>query len=89
MSAEHGDWLIWSHEHAGFWGPRQHGYYKDALDAGLYDLDTAAQICQQAARGWNGVGSPPETMIPAAADLTAEARVASTAQILAGIEASA
>lgn len=59
------DWLIWSHEHAGWWRPFERGYTSDLAEAGRYIHPRAYQICCAANHydsAWAG-GVPPEVMI--------------------------
>lgn len=44
------EFLIWSHEHAGWWGPARHGYTLNLEAAGIYSWAEAREICEQA--GW-------------------------------------
>ena len=38
-------WLIWSIEHAAWWGPQERGYVPDPATAGRYSLKAARRIC--------------------------------------------
>jgi hypothetical protein len=56
-------WLIWSHEHGGWWRPFERGYTSDLAYAGRYLHPRAYQICREAnAYGWIN-GLPKEVMI--------------------------
>lgn len=37
-------WVIWSHEHRAWWGPKQRGYTEDLREAGRYTKAEAAEI---------------------------------------------
>lgn len=52
------NYLIWSHEHGGWWGPAERGYYKEISRAGVYSRQLAMKICQ-AANAYLPTGSPP------------------------------
>lgn len=45
------DYLIFSHEHAGWWGPGGCGYTSKLSGAGRYARSAALQICAQAIAG--------------------------------------
>lgn len=45
-------YLIWSHEHGGWWGPERCGYYQTVRNAGRYSRDEAMKVCHGA--GWRG-----------------------------------
>jgi hypothetical protein len=42
------DYLIWSIEHDGWWGPGESGYVKRVSEAGRYSRDRALAICANA-----------------------------------------
>lgn len=44
-------YLIWSHEHGGWWGPDRCGYPKRFSHAGRYTREQALQICVDAIPG--------------------------------------
>ena len=44
MNQDPRQFLIWSHEHGGWWGPNHRGYVQRAEDAGRYSLEEAANI---------------------------------------------
>jgi hypothetical protein len=46
-----GDYLIWSNEHGGWWGPGGWGYVLDWHHAGRYTRVDALTICHKALRG--------------------------------------
>lgn len=54
-------WLVWSNEHAAWWGPHRSGYYTDISAAGRYTYAQAMEIC-----GLRSPGSelPPELIQP-------------------------
>lgn len=56
-------YLIWSHEHRGWWRGNRTGYSANLWDAGLYDAAEAQEICEQASIGWHA-GLPPEVIVP-------------------------
>ena len=49
------DYVIWSHEHAGWWKPLGAGYTRLLDDAGLFSRERALDICQHALPGSRGV----------------------------------
>lgn len=53
------NWLIWSHEHQGYWPQSQCGYVP-LSKAGRFTLEQATAICEQ---GNYGMGSTPEESI--------------------------
>lgn len=55
-------YLIWSHEHAAWWGPMERGYMKDANEAGRYPRAVAIRICMNALRGSRD-GVPNEILV--------------------------
>jgi len=57
-------WLIWSHEHRGWWKPGGLGYTKVRGEAGRFSLGEAAQICAEANLTLTGPQFPDETMCP-------------------------
>jgi len=61
------DWLVWSTEHFGWWGPDRKGYYKSGNSAGRYTLQEALNICKACNAGHQpGLGKmPPEILHPA------------------------
>lgn len=44
-------YLIWSHEHAAWWGPAKSGYTTRLSDAGHYTHTEALHICAKAIPG--------------------------------------
>lgn len=44
-------YLIWSHEHGGWWGPGRAGYVRSISKAGRYSRDEALTICAEAIPG--------------------------------------
>lgn len=44
-------YLIWSHEHAAWWGPASNGYTRAVTQAGRYTYDDAMDICAAALPG--------------------------------------
>lgn len=46
-------YLIWSHEHQGWWGPARISYTTDVAAAGRYYKGQAEKIVQDAALGWH------------------------------------
>lgn len=42
------DYLIWSNEHQGWWGPGERGYKSGYSQAGRYSRERAMQICRDA-----------------------------------------
>jgi hypothetical protein len=38
-------YLVWSHEHGGWWGPGRNGYVQKVSDAGRYSRAQALEIC--------------------------------------------
>ena len=55
------EWLIWSHEHQGYWPPDRCGYVPFAK-AGRFSFDAALEIVKKASYGMTG--PPEETMMP-------------------------
>lgn len=54
-------YLIWSHEHGGWWGPDRCGYQKRFSQAGRYTREQALQICTEAMPGTTArMGALPE-----------------------------
>jgi len=45
------EYLIWSNEHAAWWGPDNRGYTKRVSEAGCYTHTEALRICASAMRG--------------------------------------
>lgn len=41
-------YLIWSHEHSGWWGPGERGYCPEFPEAGVYTRAEALRICARA-----------------------------------------
>lgn len=57
-------YLIWSHEHAAWWGPGGSGYTTNPLDAGHYSYVDAIAICVKAIPGTaDKLGALPELPI--------------------------
>ena len=42
------EYLIWSFEHNAWWKPNERGYTTNIAAAGVYSLDRASEICQNA-----------------------------------------
>ncbi len=57
-----GAWLIWSHEHTGYW-PRNQSGYVTLRDAGRFTLEEAVNILAEANQGMRN-GLPEETILP-------------------------
>ncbi len=57
-----GAWLIWSHEHNGYW-PRSQSGYVALRDAGRFTLEEAVNILAEANQGMRN-GLPEETILP-------------------------
>lgn len=53
-------YLIWSNEHAGWWGPGSGGYVQRIENAGRYSHDAAMLICCEAMLGRRGFDPLPE-----------------------------
>ena len=47
-----GLWLVWSHEHRGWWGPNHRGYVSTVAAAGRYTPQDAARIVAEAESGY-------------------------------------
>lgn len=65
------EWMIWSNEHAMWWGHNSCGYTQSVALAGRYSLAEAMEVCRRASRGrgvcWlNNMGddAPNEVMVP-------------------------
>lgn len=54
------EYLIWSHEHAAWWGPDRCGYFRDVARAGRYSRTEALTICAAARGGWRPGDAPNE-----------------------------
>lgn len=55
------DYLIWSHEHAAWWGPGGRGYVSAISEAGRYSRGGALQACVSAIAGTaDRLGALPE-----------------------------
>jgi hypothetical protein len=55
------EYLIWSHEHGGWWGPERCGYGQSISKAGRYSREEAIQICTRAIPGTSTyLGALPE-----------------------------
>lgn len=54
---------IWSNEHEGWWKPGGWGYTKDIEQAGTFTQEKAIEIIRQSRIGWDGQGTPPETIM--------------------------
>lgn len=54
-------WLIYSHEHKGYWKQDKRGYDKTGEDAGVFGLVEACDICKAANIG--NRGEPEESMV--------------------------
>ena len=53
-------YLIWSNEHKGWWGPQRQGYVARVEDAGVYNQVAALQISTDAIAGRRGNEPLPE-----------------------------
>lgn len=51
MSEQGDDYLVWSHEHNGWWRAGGAGYTRNPHEAGRYSRDKALRICANAAFG--------------------------------------
>lgn len=62
-------WLVWSHEHNGFWAPGRWGYTRFIEQAGRFSRDEAEAICRDAQpSSWRDRDTPdlpPEICFPA------------------------
>lgn len=57
-------WLVWSNEHAAWWGPNHSQYYWSIEAAGRYTLEEALEICQsRGVKRGDGI-NPPELIQP-------------------------
>jgi len=56
-------WVVWSHEHQGYWPFSRMGYVPRLVDAGQFTFEEAIAIVQQANLGMRG-REPEETMMP-------------------------
>lgn len=56
---EEQQWLIWSNEHGGWWGPNEIGYVRLRSEAGRYSFERATQIVSGANIAI-GDGKPPK-----------------------------
>ena len=61
-----GWYLIWSHEHGGWWGQGDNGYTRDPAKAGRYTRIGALGICMRAAHEARKWGALPEVPVPEA-----------------------
>jgi len=59
LTGEH--WLVWSNEHAAWWGPNRRQYFTEIESAGRYTLEEAMKIC--GLRSQTG-GNPTELIQP-------------------------
>lgn len=83
-------YLIWSHEHCGWWRSGRCGYSPNLWDAGFYDAADAQQIVEQAAIGWNlsmADTAPPEVMVPLPENFTRRGMDDVLAELRASIDA--
>ena len=66
MKTLSGSYYIYSHEHRAWWRPARNGYTDSILEAGMYSLEEANEICITASYGsYNLAGTlPEETMLP-------------------------
>jgi hypothetical protein len=68
MAKEAGPFLIWSNEQRAWWSAKRAGYTTNAMDAGIYSLSDAEEICREANYRAQGPRFdfiyPPETMVP-------------------------
>jgi hypothetical protein len=51
-------WLVWSNEHAAWWGPNNRGYYLDIGSAGRYSLQDALACCRARSPAEAGKNTP-------------------------------
>ena len=63
MDADKQLWLVWSHEHDGYWPQNRRGYIKNRRDAGRFTFNEAVQIINEGNLGMRGF-RPQETMLP-------------------------
>lgn len=49
-NADAPEWIIWSHEHQGWWAPNERGYVQKRKDAGRYTYAKALEIVEGANR---------------------------------------
>ena len=54
---------IWSNERGGWWKPGGYGYTTDIGQAGTFTQEKAVEIIRQSRVGWDGQGTPPETIM--------------------------
>jgi hypothetical protein len=68
-------WLVWSNEHAAWWGPNRCHYYTDVSAAGRYTLEEAMQIAglRTGSKKTRETGNPGEMIQPAPEWITARA----------------
>ena len=73
-------WLVWSNEHAAWWGPDGCHYYRDIGSAGRYTLEQAIEISGKrlGSQKTRETGNPGEMIQPAPEWI--EARVAAIAK---------
>jgi hypothetical protein len=57
-------WLVWSNEHAAWWGANNRGYYLDIGSAGRYSLKAAQANCQSRSFDPKSNTNPPEMIQP-------------------------
>ena len=57
-------YLIWSNDHAGWWGPNSYGYTYSRNCAGRYTLEQAFRICADANKYQKDKEVPNECIVP-------------------------
>jgi len=62
LTDEQDKWLIWSHEHRGYWPSSRCGYVENVTEAGQFTFAEAKEIVHQGNQGMGGW--PEETMLP-------------------------
>ena len=63
MSRAASNYVVWSNEHAAWWGPNRAGYYTRLVAAGHYTRDEALRICISARGGREFNSNPSEIPI--------------------------
>ena len=72
---EPGDaYLVWSHEHGAWWGPKNCGYFIETARAGRYSREEALEISRTARNGWRPGQPPSEIPVREIDVLAVEAR---------------
>jgi hypothetical protein len=84
------EYLIWSHEHGGWWKPARRGYSGNLWEAGLYDAADAQQICDGANWRWRRTmadTAPNEVAVPLPVDFASRGIDDVRAELTASIDA--